>query len=189
MAFKINVSLKGKTYKVEVENEFLVGKRIKERVDGGNFDDNLKGYELEITGSSDLSGIPGFKGLEGPGYHRRLLTYGPGMKDRGKGLRLRKTNRGEEVSLKTHQINMKVIKEGEKKFGELVGKKEGGEDSEVKVEEKKEEVKEEVKEEKAEKEIVEKEIEKVEESKETVKEAEKEIAEEISEEVEKVEEK
>jgi len=123
MAFKINVSHNGKTYKVETESEVLVGKKIGENVKGENVDENLKGYELEITGTSDLSGIPGFKGLEGSGYHRRLLTYGAGMKDKRKGIRLKKSNRGEEISLKTHQINIKVIKEGGKKFEELVGKK------------------------------------------------------------------
>jgi small subunit ribosomal protein S6e len=128
MAFKINISHKGKTFKVETENEFLVGKKIGETVDGGMIDDNLKGFELEITGISDLSGIPGFKGLEGSQYHRRLLTYGPGMKDRRKGIRLRKTNRGEEISLKIHQVNMKVLKEGDKKFEELVKKEEPAEE-------------------------------------------------------------
>lgn len=128
MAFKINVSDKGKTYKLETESEVLVGLDIGETFKGEDVDENLKGYELEITGTSDLSGIPGFKGLEGPGYHRRLLTYGPGMKDRRKGMRLRKTNRGEEISLKTHQINAIVKKQGDKKFEELV-KKEGGEET------------------------------------------------------------
>ena len=127
--FKINVSHKGKAYKVETENEWLVGKKIGEKIDGSGVDDSLKGYELEITGTSDLSGIPGFKGLEGSGYHRQLLTYGPGMKDTSKGLRLRKSNRGEEISLKTHQVNIKVIKEGDTGFGELGSGSEGGEDS------------------------------------------------------------
>jgi len=129
MVFKINVSDKGKTYKIETEDEFLVGKRIGEEVSGADVDVNLKGYELRITGTSDLSGLPGFKGLEGPAYHRRLLTYGPGMKDRRKGMRLRKTNRGEEISLKMRQINMIVVKEGDKKFTDLVVKKvEGSEE-------------------------------------------------------------
>jgi ribosomal protein S6E (S10) len=152
--FKINVSHKGKAYKVETENEWLVGKKIGEKIDGSGVDDSLKGYELEITGTSDLSGIPGFKGLEGSGYHRQLLTYGPGMKDTSKGLRLRKSNRGEEISLKTHQVNIKVLKEGETGFGELGDSEgDGGETveevksdtskEETKVEEKKEEVKEE----------------------------------------------
>lgn len=122
MAFNINVSHKGRTYKIESENEFLIGKSIGETVEGGEIDENLKGYELIITGTSDLSGIPGFEELEGTGYHRELLKYGPGMKDRRKGIRLRKTLRGKEISLKTHQINTKVMKEGKKKFSELTGK-------------------------------------------------------------------
>ncbi len=136
MVFKINVSHKGKTYKVEIESEVLVGKRIGDAVKGEEIDTALKGYELEITGTSDLAGIPGFKGLEGSGYHRRLLIRGPGMKDTRKGIRLRKTNRGEEISLKTHQINIKVVKEGEKKFESLAGS--GKKDEDVPDEEKKE---------------------------------------------------
>lgn len=128
MAFKINVSKNGKTYHLETESEVLVGLDIGETFKGEDVDENLKGYELEITGHSDLSGIPGFKGLEGPGYHKRLLTYGPGMKDKRKGIRLRKKNRGEEISLKTHQINSIVKKEGIKKFDELVKKETPGEE-------------------------------------------------------------
>lgn len=119
MPFKINVSHNGKTYKLESENEVVVGKKIGETISGTDLEDNLAGYELEITGTSDLSGIPGFKDLEGPGYHRVLRTKGPGMHDTTNGIRKRKTNRGEEISLKTHQINTKVLKEGSKKFADL----------------------------------------------------------------------
>ncbi len=123
MAFKINVSNKGKTYKFETDNEFLVGKNIGESFEGGQLSPELAGLELEITGTSDISGVPGFKHLEGTGYHRKLLTYGPGMKDTRKGIRLRKTQRGKEISLKTSQVNIKVIKENSKKFDELLSSK------------------------------------------------------------------
>lgn len=133
MVFKINISHNGKTYKLETENEVFVGKKIGGTISGSEVDEDLNGYELIITGTSDLSGIPGFKGLDGSNYHRKLLKYGPGMKDRRKGIRLRKTQRGEEISLKTNQINTKVVKEGNKKFEDLVGKREeaaeGGETS------------------------------------------------------------
>ncbi len=119
MVFKINISDKGKTYKIETESEVLVGKSIGETFNGQDISPELKGFEIKITGHSDLSGIPGFKGLEGDVYHKRLLTFGPGMKDKRKGIRLRKTNRGEQISLKTHQINSIVVKQGEKKFDEL----------------------------------------------------------------------
>jgi len=119
MPFKINISNKGKAYKLETESEVLVGKKIGETIKGEDISPDLKGYELEITGTSDLAGLPGFKGLEGNAYHRRLLTRGPGMHNTKKGIRLRKTNRGEEISLKISQINCKVIKEGTTKFDNL----------------------------------------------------------------------
>ena len=151
MPFKINISDKGKAHKLETESEVLVGKKIGETLKGEDVDTSLKGYELEITGTSDNSGHPGFKGLEGSAYHRKVLTYGPGMHDRTKGIRLRKLQRGEEISLKTIQINMKVIKQGETKFESLSASGESKEEKPAeeapKVEEKKEEVKEEVKEE------------------------------------------
>jgi len=124
MAFKINISSQGKTYKLETENEVLVGKRIGETIDGSDLSEDLKGYILEIKGTSDLSGIPGKAGLEGNIYHRELLTRGFGMRDTRKGIRLKKTLRGEEISVKTVQINTVVKKEGTKKFSELTKKEE-----------------------------------------------------------------
>jgi small subunit ribosomal protein S6e len=122
MPFKINISHTGKSTQIESESEVIVGKKIGETIKGSDVSPDLEGYELEITGTSDNSGHPGFKGLEGTIYHRRLLTYGPGMHDRRKGIRLRKLHRGEEISLKTVQINTKVIKEGKTKFADLGGK-------------------------------------------------------------------
>ncbi len=124
MPFKINISHKGKTFQLETESEALVGKKISETIKGEEISPDLKGYELEITGISDIAGLPGFKGLEGTAYHRRLLKKGPGMRDTRKGLRLRKTNRGEEISLKISQVNTKVLKQGNKKFEDLLPKKE-----------------------------------------------------------------
>ncbi len=126
MAFKINVSDKGKTLKVESDNEALIKMKIGEHLNGNLISPDLEGYSLEITGSSDLSGFPGIKGQVGPQLRGLLLT----KKDKGmrttrpKGLRLRKTVRGEEISEKTVQINMKVLKHGHKKFEELLPKKE-----------------------------------------------------------------
>ncbi len=123
MPFKINVSDKGKTIKLESENENLIGKKIGEAIPGSDISEELHGYELEITGTSDISGIPGQKGLEGASYHKKLLTFGHGMKDRRKGMRLKKTLRGEEISPKTIQINAIVKKHGNKKFNEFSNKK------------------------------------------------------------------
>ena len=140
MPFKINISHKGKTLKFEIESEGLVGKKIGEKIKGENISRDLEGYELQITGTSDISGFPGKKGLEGPGYHKELLTRGFGMKNTQKGLRLRKTLRGEEISSKTNQINTKVVKEGNKKFDDLIKKPK--KEEEKSTEEKKEKEKE-----------------------------------------------
>ena len=124
MPFKINVSHKGKTLKLETDSEEVVGKSIGETIKGEHISADLDGYELLIKGASDISGFPGKQGLEGAGYHRELLTKGFGMKDSRKGIRLRKTLRGQEISLKTSQVNTIVVKEGKKKFEDLLPKKE-----------------------------------------------------------------
>ena len=41
MAFKINVSSNGKTYKLETENENLIGKKIGETIDGIELNQDL----------------------------------------------------------------------------------------------------------------------------------------------------
>lgn len=126
MVFKINISDKGKTLKIESENENLIGKKIGETINGKELSSDLEGYELEIKGTSDIAGKAGSKGLEGAGYHRVLLTKGMGMRDTRKGIRLRKVLRGEEISLKTVQINTKVLKHGHKKFETLLKCQEPG---------------------------------------------------------------
>ncbi len=130
MAFKLNISDKGKTYKIETESEELVGKKIGQKIKGELINADLAGYALQITGTSDLAGFPGFKEVEGPGLTKKLLTYGKGMHQRpiGKskrpgrkppGLRLRKTIRGNTISADTIQINLKLITAGSKKLEEI----------------------------------------------------------------------
>ena len=132
MAFKINVGFKGKTFKVETEDEKLVGHSIGDKIKGEEISENLTGYEIEITGTSDKAGFCGVQSINGPNLHRVLLGYGHGMhmKPKGEkkvnkkptGLRLRKTVRGKEISNFTIQINTKVLKEGTKKFDDLFEK-------------------------------------------------------------------
>ncbi len=131
MPFKINISHKGKTFKLETENESLIGRKIGEKLDGKELKTELEGYELEITGTSDKAGFPGMKEIEGSGLKRVLLTKGFGMKKKPrkegkkgktrmpKGLRLKKTVRGNTISKDTIQINTKVIKIGNKKLEEI----------------------------------------------------------------------
>lgn len=129
MAFKINVAHKGKTFKVETTDEDLVGKIIGDKLKGEEISSELAGYEIEITGTSDKAGFMGRAEIKGPGLKKILLGYGKGMHKKPKGdkkvnrtpngLRLRKTVRGNEISLDTVQINTKVLKEGSKKFDSL----------------------------------------------------------------------
>jgi ribosomal protein S6E (S10) len=121
MVFKINVSHKGRTYKAETDNEGLIRMKIGDKVEGGMISSELEGYSLEITGTSDIAGFPGIKGEVGGQLRRLLLTKDDlGMNTtKPKGLRLKKSVRGEEISDKTLQINTKVLKEGNKKFDEV----------------------------------------------------------------------
>jgi len=118
MAFKINVAHKGRTFKAETDNETLIRMKIGEKVSGDMISDLLEGYSLEITGTSDISGL---KGEVGGQLRKLLLKKGNlGMRaTRPGGLRLKKSVRGEEISDKTSQINMIVLKEGSKKFDEI----------------------------------------------------------------------
>ncbi|MFA4960350.1 MAG: S6e family ribosomal protein [Candidatus Pacearchaeota archaeon] len=134
MVFKINVSSNGKTFKIEKDSENLIGMSIGEKVNGSEISEEFAGYQLEITGTSDKAGFAGIPEIEGPRLKKILIGYGRGMHKKPKGLkkvnkkpqglRLRKTVRGKEISADTVQINTKVVKEGPKKFDELVVKKE-----------------------------------------------------------------
>lgn len=137
MTFKINLSEKsGKTYKLEAEAPILEGKELGDKINGEDLSENLKGYEFEITGASDKAGFTAMKEVEGIGLKKVLLTYGKAMKKRPKkegkkkqlckkpkGLRLRRTVRGRVISEVIKQINLKVIKEGNKKLSEIFSEK------------------------------------------------------------------
>lgn len=130
MPFKLNISDKGRAWKIESTSETLIGKHIGDTLKGEDIGPELIGYELEITGGSDSSGFPHKKDVEGSELKRVLLTKGWGMwkkpRKLGKkkvstpdGLRLRKTVRGKRISEKTVQINCNVLKHGTKKLEEL----------------------------------------------------------------------
>jgi len=131
--FKINISEKsGKTYHFELESEELIGKKLHDKLEGKDLLPGLEGYELEITGTSDKAGFTSMKDVEGIGLKKVLLTYGKAMKRRPKregkkkrsnhkpkGLRLRKTVRGNTISADIVQINLKVLKQGNKNLSEI----------------------------------------------------------------------
>jgi len=131
--FKINISEKtGKTFHLETEAEELIEKSLNDKILGKDISPDLVDYEFEITGASDSSGFTSMENVEGIGLKRVLLTYGKAMKKRPrkegkkklsnkkpKGLRLRKTVRGKIISPAIVQINLKVLKQGNKKLAEI----------------------------------------------------------------------
>ena len=116
--FKVVVSTKdGKSLQKEVAGgnaESLMRKRIGESVDGSIV--GCPGYELEITGGSDKAGFPMRKDIDGAGRKRILLVKGVGAKRKRKGQRQRKTVRGNTISQKTNQVNLKVLTYGKTKL-------------------------------------------------------------------------
>jgi len=133
--FKINISDKsGKTYKLETEANTLIDKELHDKIEGTDIFPDLKGYELEITGASDKSGFTAMKDIQGVQRKKVLLKYGKGMHKKPKGdkkkntavngLRLRKSVRGKTISENISQINMKVLKQGDKKLEDIFVKKE-----------------------------------------------------------------
>ena len=133
MPFKINISEKnGKTFHTELESEALLGKEIHGKVNGIEVSPDFAGYEFEIAGASDKAGFPVREDVEGIGLKGVLMSYGIGMKRRSrregkrkrshftpKGLRLRKSARGKIISTEIMQLNLKVLKHGEKKLSDI----------------------------------------------------------------------
>ena len=121
MAFKINIGRKdGKTFHLDIEMENLIGKKIGENFNGEELNSDLSGYVLKINGLSDKSGFPSRKDVEGSDLRKKLLTYGEGMKERyPKGMKKRKTVRGNTIGHDTIQLNVFVEKEGAKKLEEI----------------------------------------------------------------------
>ena len=147
MAFKFDIGYKGKTYHLEADADSLVGKKLGDTVSGTDINSDLNGAEFQITGASDIAGFPASEDVEGTGLKRVLLTEGFGMKKKHKkkktsnpklvkGLRLRRTLRGNTISSEIVQINLKLTKEGSKPLPVLLGKegevsKEGGKKKEA----------------------------------------------------------
>src|SRR3989344_8454285 len=122
--FKIVVGEKGKSYAKNLnsdESEFLLGKKIKDKVEGGHL--GLKGYELEVTGGSDKEGFPIRFDVEGLVRKQIFLTKGDvGTRLKRKGVRIRKAVASNLITNNTSQVNLKVLKTGQKTLDEIFGK-------------------------------------------------------------------
>ncbi len=114
----INDPKEGKSYQKIAPEGVLTGKKIGDTVSGSFI--GLTGYELQITGGSNIAGTPMYKLLSGSAKRKVLLGRGFGARIR-KGKRLRKTLMGNTFIQSSTQINMKVIKHGTKSIVELLG--------------------------------------------------------------------
>lgn len=131
----VNDTKTGKSHKVEVSGHHansLIGKKIGEDVDGIFV--SLPGYKLQITGGTDKNGFPMRKDLPGMNRRRLLLSKSLGFNANEKGLRRKKSIRGNTINQDVVQINMMVTKHSAKSIDDLLGANK--EDKEEKKEEK-----------------------------------------------------
>lgn len=119
MPFKLVIGDKGKAWKIDLDNENLVGKSLGDKISGKEIKAELEGYEFEITGGSDMAGFPLSKEVPGLALKSLLLKKGWGMRDNYPGIKRRKTVRGKVISQSASQINLKVIKAGSKTLSEI----------------------------------------------------------------------
>ena len=71
MTFKLNISTKdGKTYHLENDSESFIGKSIKEKINGEDFNSDLNGYVFEICGASDKAWLPAMDYVDGVGLKK-----------------------------------------------------------------------------------------------------------------------
>ena len=143
--FKFVIPLpKGKAVQVEKDAPALIGMKVGEKFDGSII--GMNGYTLQIAGGSDKEGFPMRRDLPGAARKRALLTKSVGCKKKGKGLRVKKTIRGNRIAEDISQVNIRII-EGKGDIEKLLGLKEEEKPEEPKKEESKTEEKTEKKEE------------------------------------------
>ncbi len=114
----LNDTKEAKSYQKEVsgdEAEALKGKKVGDTVKGDDI--GFAGYEFKITGGSDNAGFPMRWDVESSTKKRIFAVSGVGIKNKRKGMKVRKTVAGNTIGNETVQINMKVMKEGKGKLG------------------------------------------------------------------------
>ncbi len=95
----------------------FLGKRIGETVGGDLF--GATGYTFRITGGTDRSGFPLRPDVPGGRQVRLYVGEGFGFHAPRRGMRKRRTFRGNTVSEDTVQINLVVAQKGAKPLAEL----------------------------------------------------------------------
>ena len=115
----INNPKTGKTYQKVLEDNPFINSKIGSKISGEQL--GLTGYELEITGGSDIAGFPMRKDMNGTGRKKALLTKGPGIHLKVKGMRKRKTVVANLITEEIAQINSKITKSGSKSIEDYLG--------------------------------------------------------------------
>jgi small subunit ribosomal protein S6e len=123
--FKVIVSdpETGKSSVVDLEESRaapLIGRRIGETIDGTVL--GLSGHKVLVTGGCDRSGFPMRPDVHGGVKSKVLLGQGVGSKPSQKGIRRRKTVRGNIVTDDIAQINVKIVEKPAKKPRKTKGK-------------------------------------------------------------------
>ncbi len=95
----------------------FLGKRIGETVGGELL--GASGYTFRITGGTDKSGFPMRSDLPGARQMRLYVGDGFGFHAPRRGMRKRRTYRGNTISEETVQINLVVDQRGPKPLAEL----------------------------------------------------------------------
>ena len=108
----------GKCYQKVLPENIFTGMKVNDKIQGTEL--GLEGYELEITGGSDISGCPIRYDLPGIGKKQILLTEGPCIKmpRASRGLRIKKTVVANTITVQIVQLNAKILKEGPKSIEE-----------------------------------------------------------------------
>jgi len=119
----------GKSYGIDLAKDkesALIGKKIGDKLEGGAV--GADGYELEITGGSDIAGFPMRRDVSGPRRLGVVLSEGTGISPMGKGMRAKRNVRGNIISDQIVQVNSKVLTPGSKPLEELFPKSAAGAD-------------------------------------------------------------
>jgi len=117
--FVISVPKENKSVQIEKDAPTIVGMRIGSKFDGSIT--GLTGYTLQVTGGSDKEGFPMRKDLQGTARKKILAVNSTGCRGKIKGMKSRKSVRGNTISQEMVQINVKVIEKGAKSVEELLG--------------------------------------------------------------------
>lgn len=120
--FKLVISDQAKSFARTVgdpQSAGFLGKRIGESIGGELI--GLAGYTFTIRGGTDKSGFPLRPDLPGARQTRVYVGEGFGFHAPRRGMRKRRTFRGNAISEDTVQVNLVVEQKGPKPLPELLG--------------------------------------------------------------------